>query len=431
MKRDFQMKKLFKDYFAVISGTAMGRSLSFITSLILAHSMDIHNFGIFSLFFTVIMLVGQIPTIIDAIYVRYAKVGVKENRIEYIRITFFMKAIISLLLLFLAYPAGLFLASHIFNKPEMAFYIIAAIIAGAFLSLFSTVSSFYQAQEDFYAFSISGLLFYALVFVIIMVIALTHFTFTPFIVSAVYGVSALLIGSLGIIYLYNITKPLFPIQTVLLGNMLHFGKWLFAESLVYIILQRIDVLFLARVVNYEELGLYSAAVRMAMLASILTSSATTIFMPRGCESLQSIDRLKSYLKGSLMVVSGLTMLIITLIVVSPVVIKLFFGSQYINCLLPTRILLLDSIFVLLYTPFSFLFYANGNTRQIFNLGVLKFVISIAGLIFLVPRYGSIGAAWSIAISSFMGLAFVIIASSKILLSFANPHCRCVPMRVRI
>lgn len=412
------MKKIFKDYFTVTFGTALGRGLSFVTSLILARSLGAHGFGIFSLFFTVMILIWQMPNIIDAIYVRYVKTETGEKRIEYVRTTFFMKAIISILLLVLAYPVSYLLSFYVFHKPQMQLHLIAAIIAGVSLSLFSTLPSICQAQEHFHTFSVLNMLFYGVVFLGIIITVFFNWIFTPLIVTLIYSLSALAMGCYGIIYLYNRTKPFFPISTFLLQDMIHFGKWLLAESFIYIILQRLDVLFLATLANYEELGIYSAAVRIAMFATILTSSATAIFMPRGCMSLKSTNHLKSYFKDSFTVISTLIIFILILIIISPVLIKIFFGAQYINCLTSARILLLDTIFVLLYTPFSFLFYATGNTRQIFIFGAAKLAIAIMSLLLLVPRYGSTGAATSIVFSSFWGWVLVMIVSSKIIKS---PH----------
>jgi O-antigen/teichoic acid export membrane protein len=208
--------------------------------------------------------------------------------------------------------------------------------------------------------------------------------------------------------------------------MMHFGKWLLAESAIYIFIQRLDMLFLTRFADYRELGIYSAAVKMAMLASIITSSATTIFMPRGCGCLESKAKLKHYFKESFVITSLLMGSILVLMAGAPLCIKVFFGAAYSQCLTATRILLLDAIFVLLYTPFSFLFYARGDTKQIFKFGLVKLAVTVGVLLALVPGYGSIGAAASIASASCIGLLYAAVASLKII---RDPHKYCKTVEV--
>jgi O-antigen/teichoic acid export membrane protein len=189
--------------------------------------------------------------------------------------------------------------------------------------------------------------------------------------------------------------------------MMHFGKWLLVVMLIDLLLQRIDVLVLTRLVSYEELGLYSVAVRIAMFASILAGSSTAIFMPRGCESMKSAKHLKVYFKESLLIVSGLALFIVALIIFCPILIKLFFGLEYEKSVLASRFLLLDAIFVLLYTPLGFLFYANGNSKIISLFSFIKLTITITSLLICVPRFGSTGAALSLALSSFACFLLVL------------------------
>lgn len=410
------MNNLFKNYFTVILGTGLCRGISFLTTLILARIMGAHSFGVFSLFFTIAMLTWQFPTIIDAIYVRYTKVEINGSQDIFMKTTFFMKVISALILLILSYPLGFFLATYIFNKPEMSYHLVAAIISGAFLSIFSTLTAIFQAEERFYLYSLVNLIFYVLVFFIIIAIVLFRVALTPLVATLVYSASSIMIGVMGTVYLYNKVKPLSAIQMPLLYNMFHFGKWLFGVSIIEIISQRLDILFLARLATYGQLGIYSVAVRIAMLATVLTSSATVIFMPRGCTSLKSKGQLKSYFKESFMLSLILSVCILAFIALSPLIIKMFFGPQYQHSLTATRILLLDCIFILFYTPFSFLYYANGNTKQIFSISLVKLAIMSISLAFLVPRLGLTGAALSAALSSFLTFLLIAVLSQKVIRS---------------
>lgn len=404
---------VLKSYFSVIFGTGVGRGISFLTTLILARSLGLAGFGVFSIFFTVFIFVWQLPTILDAIYVRYAKAEDGHERIDYIRTAFFLKGIIVLFLLALSYPLASLLAMKIFNRPELLNYLTAAIIGGCFLSLFTSIAGIFQAEEKFHIFAILNVIFYISVFALIVMIKVFNFPFTVSSVVSAYTATAVIIGLSAVVYLFRITKPPFTINISLLFNMVHFGKWLVGNIFVELLAQRLDVLVLARIVSYEELGVYSAAVRVAMFAILLTSAATAIFMPKGCESLKSKQHLKRYFRDSLVISSSLTVVITGIIVFAPLLIRLLFGVDYLGSIPAARLLLLDAIFVLLYTPFGIIFYAKGNSRIIFVFAFTRLALTVLAMLIFIPLMGALGAALSLAISSF--LCLIIVATKALMM----------------
>ncbi|MCG8430134.1 MAG: oligosaccharide flippase family protein [Candidatus Omnitrophica bacterium] len=408
------MKKLMKDYLTVFTGTGASRGISFVTTLLLARWMGAHQFGVFSLFFTVMMLAYQIPPIMDHVYVRYFKAGKKEERLDALRIAFFMKLVIAAGILILAFPLGKVLAVFVFGKPEMSVYLIAALAAGSFLAIYSSISVVFQAQERFHLYSVVNIIFYVTVLLSISVMLFTRVPLTPFSAASVYVVTAFLVGLFGLSFFHRRIRPLFPLHIPLAARMLHFGKWLVAETIIVILWQRLDVLFLARIIGYEELGVYSAAVRIAMMATVLTGAATAVVMPRGCRSLASTGSCRSYFRQSFAVAGLLTVAIGVLMVLTPLLVRIIFGAEYLACIPAARILLIDAVFILFYTPFSFLFYANGNTRMILVFTLTRLALTVVALSVLVPLYGPVGAALSITVSSFCVLMQVIWVSRKVM-----------------
>lgn len=404
--------KLFKDYSTVIFGTGFGRGLSLLTFFILARSLSIEDFGIFSLFFTIMVLVWYLPGAIDSTYVRYLKVESRKSEADYLRTTFLIKVLFFMFLIILSFPLGFLFSRYAFSKPELAFYISLAIISGAFLSVFSSLSGLYQGEEDFFRFSIINLLFYLAVILIIAAMFLFKLALTLKIIILINTLVAVIVSFFGFLIILRRVKSLLPIHFSLLIDMFHFGKWIFASNLIYIILQRLDILVLAKYVDFATLGIYSAAVRVSMLASFFTSGVFVILLPRGSQALKSLQHLKSYLKEAALLSVLLIFVILSIIIVSPALIKVFFGSQYTASLPFARILLLEPIFTVLYTPLMYLFYAENQTRTIFNVGMIMLLGIICALLLLVPKYGAVGAAISIVLMSICGLIFITLKSYK-------------------
>jgi len=410
----FPRKKILIDYFIVILGTGFGRVLSFVTSIILARKLGPENFGLFSLFFTIMFLVWQLPIALDVTYVRYVKAEKDLNKISALMNAFIIKFGIFILLSILTYPISYFLAHSVFHKPDSVFFIAIGIISGLLLSLFSTVASVYQAEEEFVKFSLVSTVFYFAVIFAISTLIFMHFTVTLNIVVWIY-ISAALIGSIfTIVYLYTKTRDLFHVSFGSLSGMLHFSKWLLASNLTYIIIQRIDTLILARYLNYQELGVYSVSVRMAMLATLFSATISTVLMPKGSQALQSLQHLRLYLKESFILVVGLIFVVLVMILTSSLMIKIIFGLSYIGASVTMQILLLGTIFTLLYTPLMYLFYAENNTLVNFQAGMVMLASSIVALLVLVPKYGATGAAISVSFSSFCGLLFIFTKSFRLI-----------------
>ncbi|MFA5362076.1 MAG: GNAT family N-acetyltransferase [Candidatus Omnitrophota bacterium] len=406
--------KIIGDYAAIILGTGFGRGLSFVTSLLLARALGTTGFGIYSVFFTIMMLSWQMLGVFDGIYVRYAKAGHQEEHIDYLRAIFFMKLMLFFVMSCAAYPAGYAVSAFFFQKPELTFYVSSAVIAGAFLSVFTTLGGILLAKERFNIYSVFINVFYTVFFLFIGAGVLLKLNLTPLETTLLNTMLAALMGGLGIWYLWRKTKPVFFPKPFLIKNMVHFGKWLLAESVIYNLIQRLDILFLARTASYDQVGIYSAAVRTAMFAGILTTASTTLFMPKGCASLRSKGQLSAYLKESLLLNSALAGIIVLLITVSPTLIRVLFGQHYVPAIPAARLLLLDAIFILFYTPFSFLFLASGKTKMIFYFGLTKLCVISAGLALLVPRMGPTGAAFAICLTSLCGLGLAVAASSKLI-----------------
>lgn len=398
--------KLFKNYTVVLLGTGVGRALSFFISVILARLLDKEGFGLYSLFFTVMILAWQLPQVIDSTYVRYAKAEASTDKIDYLRTSFFIKGILVLSLLISAYPLSYLLAHHIFNKPDSVFFLTAAIVVGALLSLFSTLAAIYQAEESFIKFSLINILFYLGVVLTFCIYIICRFNLTVSVAVWINTIMASIAGILGIGLVYKRIKYITPVHMGLFFNMFHFTKWLLAANLAYILAQRIDILVLAKYVGYDTLGVYAVAVRIAMIAALFTASVSIVLLPRGSQALKSPQHMRAYIKESFIMIFILSFIIGIIIAISPFLIKVLFGTRYLGALLLTRILLIVPIFTVLYTPFSYLFYAENKSKKIFELGLVILIAAISALIFSVPRYGSLGAAASIVFSSFCGFIFI-------------------------
>jgi O-antigen/teichoic acid export membrane protein len=408
--------KMLLDYCTVFVGSIFGRLISLGLSVLIAREFGSEGFGRFSLFFTLMMLAWQLVNVTDMVYVRFVKNDGQGTSVQYIRACLLMKAWAVLGLALVAYPSGAFISRYVFEKPETLSIILKSLAAGIFLSLFYGVSALYHAREDFRYYTLSNSIYYFLLPISIGLLWVGGGTFNLENVQLAYLIPAIILGITGVTILLKKVNYTLEGSGARLSRVMHFGKWLFAENIIYLVLQRIDLLFLTRYAGFEEVGIYSAAIRASMIVGMFTSSLSNILMPKGCESVRS-GRARKFIMESLFAGAVISVAISIIILLCPYVIIMLFGEEYARSTDAARILMLEGIVTVVYTPFSYFLYAAGQAKQIFYIGLVKLFSAIIGLTLMASNFGAIGAAYSILASSVAGLLYTLFLSRKI---FRNP-----------
>jgi O-antigen/teichoic acid export membrane protein len=190
-------------------------------------------------------------------------------------------------------------------------------------------------------------------------------------------------------------------------KLLTFAKWLFACNLMYIIFQRLDVLILASYIKLEELGQYGAALRIVMVASLMTGSISTFLLPHASKTGRDSVLLRTFLTKAFYITVLLTGTVVVLWIAAPLVIDILFGSQYTDCLVLVRIILIGVAFSSVYTPLSQLFMAEEKPKKLFFLGVFRLCSILSLCLILVPLHGAIGAAWALTASELVAMLFTL------------------------
>lgn len=410
---------LFRNYLILILGSGVTRLISFATSVILARQLGPEGFGKFSVFFALMVAFWTGTTFINSTYVRYANTVNPQERESYLRASFILTIAFCLLLAIGAYPVAWFLSHYVFQKPELELAILTAVFCGAALNLLSMRAAVHQAVEDFSRFAGLNVLFYALVFALLLILMLFFgkVTLNTELVYIIYLVAALLVGILSFLKLYKLSGPL-RLERAVFSRILSFAKWLFAANLTYMVFQRLDVLILAHYVDLEAMGQYGAALRIAVIASLMTGTLSPLLLPRASRTRDSLISLKHYLRQAAFVSMVLTLIIAMLWLATPIIVRGLFGSVYEQAIPLARIILLGMVLVALYTPVSQLFLGEDNPKKMFYLGLIKLSATLGFALLLVPSLGTWGAAWTVTTSEFITMVYTFTAISPRLRSMA-------------
>lgn len=401
------MKKTIIDYLTVLLGTGVGRGVAFLNSIIIARTIGKEDFGRFSIFFVVMVLTWIFPQAFDSVFVRYAKTTENEkHKIEYLRVSFFLKLVYSLVAVMLAYPVAWMLAVICFKKPEMTALIVWAIISGVFQAFLMTIASIYQERENFDIFTFFYASYTISIFVALILLRFLPLWFTLYNVIAIHVFVSIVVGTASIVLLLKRKiKYIWPLDKECMLKSFNLGKWAFWSVVVAFAFSRTDTLFLPRYVSFDVIGVYGVAQQVTMLISVMAGSLSNVFLPKACASINSSEALRRYIKESMVIVAAIVAVILVLIFFTGSAIKILYGSQYLSGKGIVQILLCGWLFYILFLPFASLFYAFEDSRSRFLIDGLRFLMAVILLFFLVPRYKAIGAAWGMTIAHIISCFF--------------------------
>ena len=391
-------KKAIRDYGSVILGGGSGRFIAMLNAIIIARVLGPSKYGLFSVFFTVMMLIWLFPQAFDTTFIKFAKTGSIAEKKDFLKVAFLSKIAYSILLLFVSYPLSYFLAQYCFQKPEIQMILIASMFCGVFITFCTTVASVFQEKEKFLVFAALSSSYSILVFIVIVLLKLFQFTFTLNKIILVYLVVTGVIGILSFKMLYSKVGRHCTQNSKALKQSLGLGRWIFAVTLTFYFFQRLDLLYLTRSLDFNSIGIYSAAKQLTMVISVMSGLLAGVFLPKASKALLSREAFREYIMDSALAILMMIMGLICFIVIAPLAVKILFGIEYIMTISILRILLIGWLFFVIYQPFSFLFYTLEDARTRFYLEFTKLAMALAMLNWLVPLYGMKGAAIAMSVS---------------------------------
>jgi O-antigen/teichoic acid export membrane protein len=190
-------------------------------------------------------------------------------------------------------------------------------------------------------------------------------------------------------------------------QLFHFGKWLIAAAIFEVTYARADVLALRFLGTPRELGIYGAAFVFAGVFSLMFISVVAYYVPVMCRASGEgrIGRLKEYYRESadLLALIGIPAAI-GIWAIGPTLFPLIFGEQYRASASVWPVLAIYSVCLML-NQTGTVFFALEKLHIITLVTLGTMVANLLLCFLLVPRYGALGAAWTVAIGQILCLVF--------------------------
>lgn len=192
---------------------------------------------------------------------------------------------------------------------------------------------------------------------------------------------------------------------------------LFAVNLLVLLHARIDEWMLAAMRDFREVAGYAAAYKLAEVSRTAIRPITMVLFPvfAAAVARAAWQQVRSYAKRTLWSVALISLAVaICVIAVAPWLVPLLFGAEYPETVAITRVLFLA-------TPALFISYAampiNSSLhldKQTLGFAVVSVGVNFVLNLFIIPRWGAIGAAWSTLVTeSLFSVCMLALLSSKL------------------
>lgn len=402
-------KKSLFDYVITVGTRGLSRLFALIVTIIIARTLGVEDFGVYSLFFGIFILIFQAEAGVNIAHVRFSKLKISSKKII-LRYSLMSQAFIVLMLTVIGWPLSILIANSI--GLDMIYIPYLGFICSGLLGLFGVWFGIHQSEGKFLTLGIFSFMFNLL---IMFYIGGNYLLNKPQNLDDILYAHLIICTCLGLssfIYLWRISSPS--------DNKDHakdFYKMVglnISVTLFYFMYRYMDVYFLKHFSDIATVGIYSAAMKTSMILNVLTGSLPTVLLPKAVTALKTKAKLSNYLIKSYMITLGIVACFTVFYAIAPYVLTLLFGDEYSKAGNILQWLVIGWVINTLYIPISQLYYALNKVGWRIALESLKLTIAIICFIMLIPEYGAVGAAYALLISIFITLIVAAIILSVLI-----------------
>ncbi|MCC5646105.1 flippase [Nostoc sp. CHAB 5824] len=372
----------------------MGASL--VVGVWVARYLGVQQYGLFNYALAFVSLFSPIFTLgLDDVVVRHI-VRQSSNKEEILGTTFWLKLLGGIASVLLAVSTMLFLGEH----ETLKIWLVAILAMAGIFRAADTIEMWFQSQvQSKYtviakntAFLLNSAVKIALILTKAPLLAFAWVTLAEFAMSAI-----------GLLIVYQVK-----------GSSLWLWRWSFSaaktllkESLPLIfsgfailIFMKIDQVMLGQMIGNNEVGIYSAAVRVSEIwyfipGAIVSSVAPSIYAAKEKSESLYYQRIGQLLSLMTCISIGIAL---PMTFLSDKIIMVMFGSGYAEAGAILAVHIWTSLFVFMGLATSPWFIAEGLNHVSLGKTLFGAILNIILNLLLIPKYAGLGAAIATIIS---------------------------------
>jgi len=391
----------------------LAAGITFIINALLARVFPYEDFGRISVLMSLnVILISLLQFgFSNAIVVFYNKN--KENDLDRGLFNYFTKKyLLFLLFLIPVYFTGIFLLDRYYN---LTFYEKMFLFSATFITtVYNNFTSYYQAIGNWKKYNFvnifpnilrGGIL--GLGFSIIYFLFNRNINYELYL--KLYILYAIILFLFGIL-LFN---DMIGIKNRSGINDKDFNKLVLSFGLVNIVIaitMRVDNLIIEKYLGAKEVAIYSAANSLALVFPIITGSIMRVFMKEiSKDSNYYLNKILAFQKKYIIYLIGI---IVGVVLISPYLIPLIFGSRYEESVSIFQLLVITYISSIYFTPIESYFY-NEKSALILLMKCLQLVIFLIVSIILINVLSLYAVALAVLVSRLFAWFYFYLKALKI------------------
>ena len=382
------LKKPIMNTLVQVGGKIITVLLSLVTTAILTRKLGVSVYGSYLLITSVWLLLDS------AVDFGSKVIGVKEasskttfQRNEvYIQVAWF-RCLASLL--FFIVGLGVILFWSGFDDLEIE--ALMALLMIGFTAMAGSLEIIFQTEMRM-DLKVWGDIVFPLIFVFFL--WFTKEDINLFWVFGVYLVARILSLGLGLGLVNKITNKikLVSIDKSFLKNFLK-ETWPMG---VYMILfsgydRAVDSVLIKQMIGVTDLAYYGLAYKI--YGNLIQPAYFLINSVFPLMSGKTENKRKLFWQTTGLMFLGALIVAPTIYLLSPVIIEVLAGSEFVSSIKILRILLVAMVFAYLGHLVGFTLIAKGKQKLILFIGIISLIVNIGGNLLFIPRFGIVGAAW--------------------------------------
>lgn len=408
--RQLITKPALRDVSLVYVGALINGVSLFSINILLGRYLDKDLFGIFALSILVLSTVAEMSDFgLNAGLLRfvpfYLRSGEESKLKQLVKTIWQWRIYLSLVLTVGGVVLSSVIAKYIFSRPEIASYVAVSFLGIGGVVLLGFTSTYLQAVSRFkYNAKLQahkGLL--RLLLVLLLVFVKVH-AVLPYLIIYI-AIPWLLFAVSYFVLPKNFQAVQVEPETkkTINSQLARFSFWLMIWSFAAIISSRIDQVMVSRLLGLEEVAVYAMAFQFIYLYLLAIQSISAVLMPR-INGLQTNQEVREFISKTWRWLIPIAVVALLLLYPSQFAIQLILGSKY-NESLPVYMILSGAMIVSLLTiPLSLIITVFNRTKIVALSGLIQLFINYFGNLFLIPRYGVLGASFAF----FLGVCFSFI-----------------------
>jgi O-antigen/teichoic acid export membrane protein len=400
--------KVIKGGVWVFAFRIINRVLGLVRTVVLAHLLAPQDFGLFGIG---MLAIATLETFSQTGF-QAALIQKKENVEAYLDTAWTVSAIRGVLLFIILVCSAPLIAAF-FHSPQ-ATLLVKVIAISTLLSGFGNIGIlFFQKELEFhkqFIYEFSATLI-DLTTALFLALVLRNFW------ALVYaGLAANFIRFLSS-YILHPYRPRISFQKEKIQELLGYGKWVFASSVLIFLITQGDDIFVGRILGVTALGIYQMAYLFSNLpATEITHVISKVTFPAYSKVKDDPERLReSYLKVLQLTAFISIPLAGAIFILAPQFTKIFLGTKWLPMVPPVKILVLAGMIRSLAATTGPVFGGIGKPDIDTKWQIIRFMVLAVSIYPLTAAWHMLGTSFAVLLSisiATIGFSVMVIKQTR-------------------